>query len=148
MSINTYLHNNSVAARLDHDILLTYSSPAVLRTRDFVVDDDKDTYLESGTLSIWRWLGIDRFFPPGYDDEPPRQGALRGCASVSILFWFNLLESPLTLENPRIIKRVVCLFLNSITPTTCINLRLHLHSFIQVHIHLIFTKCTNTVHHP
>jgi len=43
----------------------------------------KDTYLEAGELIIWRWLGVDRYFPPGYEDKPPT--VLRGCSSVRIM---------------------------------------------------------------
>jgi polycomb protein EED len=40
-----------------------------------------DVYFEKGSLVMWRWLGFDRFFPPGSLEQPP-QKALRGCASV------------------------------------------------------------------
>jgi polycomb protein EED len=75
--------HNIGATRLDHDILLTNSAPALLREKPDI-EDAKETYLEAGTLTIWRWLGIDRFFPPGHDEEH-RQEVLRGCASVGSL---------------------------------------------------------------
>ena len=43
---------------------------------------DKSTYLDPGELIVWRWLGIDRFFPPN------QKGAnvLHGCSSVCAFF--------------------------------------------------------------
>ncbi|RDB28613.1 Polycomb group protein FIE1 [Hypsizygus marmoreus] len=63
---------------LHHDLLLTHSAPALMKER---VDDidSKETYLEPGQLVVWRWLGMDRFFPP--DKTDVRQSVLRGCAS-------------------------------------------------------------------
>jgi polycomb protein EED len=43
--------------------------------------ENKETYLEAGELVIWRWLGLDRFFPAGYEDVPTR--VYRGVAAVS-----------------------------------------------------------------
>lgn len=43
--------------------------------------DNKECYLEPGELIVWRWLGVDRFFPPRYEESP--QTVLRGCSSVS-----------------------------------------------------------------
>ena len=37
-------------------------------------------YFTDGTVTLWRWLGLDRFFPP----DQPMQTVLRGCASVRI----------------------------------------------------------------
>lgn len=62
--------------RINQDILLTHSAPAMMRRRD---DIPEDIYEEAGTLVLWRWLGFDRFFPP----NAPYQKVLRGCASVS-----------------------------------------------------------------
>jgi hypothetical protein len=63
------------APRLSHDILLTHGAPAHMRRNPEV---SEDMYLEEGTMVLWRWLGMDRFFPPGQ----PSQAVLRGCASV------------------------------------------------------------------
>ncbi|KAJ3507856.1 hypothetical protein NLJ89_g6071 [Agrocybe chaxingu] len=63
---------------LQDDLLLTHSAPAIMR----VAPEDpnnKATYLEPGELIIWRWLGLNRFFPPGYEDTLPL--VLRGCSS-------------------------------------------------------------------
>ncbi|KDQ63385.1 hypothetical protein JAAARDRAFT_169149 [Jaapia argillacea MUCL 33604] len=57
---------------LSQDILLTHSAPALMRTKD------RKTYDEAGTMTMWRWLGVDRFFPPG---QLQYQKMLRGCAS-------------------------------------------------------------------
>ncbi len=43
---------------------------------------NNDTYIEPGTIVLWRWLGLNRFFPA---TKPPDQEVLRGCASVSSL---------------------------------------------------------------
>lgn len=48
--------------------------------KDPVQEDPwKFLYEEPGTLVLWQWLGLDRFFPPNL----PYQTILRGCASVS-----------------------------------------------------------------
>jgi hypothetical protein len=66
--------------RLQDDMLLTHSAPATMRKYPNDIHN-KETYVEAGELIIWRWLGVDRFFPPGYEDAPPT--VLRGCSSVS-----------------------------------------------------------------
>lgn len=45
-------------------------------------DVPENVYEEPGTLVVWRWLGLDRFFPPGLEYT---QKILRGCASVSLV---------------------------------------------------------------
>jgi len=45
--------------------------------------DKKETYLEAGELIIWRWLGLDRFFPAGHEDVQTR--LYRGISAVSFL---------------------------------------------------------------
>lgn len=65
--------------RLQEDILLTHSAPSVLRVDPYDTDN-KNTYLEPGELVVWRWLGLNRFFPP--DQQDVRQTVLRGIASV------------------------------------------------------------------
>lgn len=63
---------------LEHDILLTHSAPAMMRNSP---DNPRDnsTYLVPGELIIWRWFGIDRFFPPDQEEASPN--VLHGCSS-------------------------------------------------------------------
>ncbi|EMD42122.1 hypothetical protein CERSUDRAFT_110665 [Gelatoporia subvermispora B] len=86
-----YLHRARVLSVnwLSTDILVTHSAPALLQ-RD---SDDRDAYYENGTgnvlcckvivcfmfslVTVWRWLGFDRFFPVG----KPIQKIIRGCIS-------------------------------------------------------------------
>lgn len=89
--------------RLHHDLLLTHSAPALMKKRP----DDlecKATYLEPGELTVWRWLGMDRFFPPDKGDI--RQSILRGCASVSLTMYCIDFETVLILDG-RTIKKAV-----------------------------------------
>ncbi|KAF9457454.1 WD40-repeat-containing domain protein [Collybia nuda] len=62
-------------AWLGYDMLLTHCTPALMKTS--INQESKDTFIETGQMAIWRWLGIERFFPSG-DHE---QIVLRGCAS-------------------------------------------------------------------
>ncbi|KZT30641.1 WD40 repeat-like protein [Neolentinus lepideus HHB14362 ss-1] len=63
---------------LSQDVLLTHSAPALMRVdKD---DRDSETYETEGTLAVWRWLGVDRFFPPEFEDSMS-QRVKRGCAS-------------------------------------------------------------------
>lgn len=62
---------------LHHDLLLTHSAPALMKEHN---TESKAMFLESGQLIVWRWLAIDRFFPPGSGEET-RGNTLRGCAS-------------------------------------------------------------------
>ncbi|GBE78010.1 WD40-repeat-containing domain protein [Sparassis latifolia] len=59
-------------AWLSHDTLISHCAPAPMRTKK-----PDGVYYENGTVVIWRWLGFDRFFPPGR----PLQKVMRGCAS-------------------------------------------------------------------
>ncbi|KII93926.1 hypothetical protein PLICRDRAFT_409781 [Plicaturopsis crispa FD-325 SS-3] len=70
------LHKAGVCsiAWLNDDTLITHSLPALMRRHEDVRDD---IYYEPGTVVLWRWLGLDRFFPP----NAPLQKVLRGCAS-------------------------------------------------------------------
>jgi hypothetical protein len=74
--------------RLDaeqQDLLLTHSAPAIMRTYPDN-EESRDTCVEPGQLILWRWLSLDRFFPPSRDGDSnvrQRQRFLRGCASVS-----------------------------------------------------------------
>ncbi|KAF8584996.1 hypothetical protein K439DRAFT_1616338 [Ramaria rubella] len=59
--------------RLSHETLLSHSAPRIARV------DGRPVEGVSGTLTVWQWLSIGRFFPPGastYRDPP-----LRGCIS-------------------------------------------------------------------
>jgi len=60
---------------ISHDVLLSHCAPAIMR------EDPKNThspvYFTNGTVALWRWLGLDRFFPP----NQRMQTVLRGCAS-------------------------------------------------------------------
>jgi len=49
---------------------------------------EKDTYVEAGEITIWRWLGMDRFFPPifmkaGAELRGEMLRTIRGNAGVS-----------------------------------------------------------------
>ncbi|KAF7784640.1 hypothetical protein Agabi119p4_805 [Agaricus bisporus var. burnettii] len=68
---------------MSHDTLISHNPSAILRT-DPTDEDNKDTYMVPGEIVVWTWLGLDRFFPPLYDDlkaEGRSQTVLRGCAS-------------------------------------------------------------------
>lgn len=45
-------------------------------------EETNDYYTEPGTLVFWKWLGLDRFFPPDRDTFP---ATIRGDASVSLI---------------------------------------------------------------
>lgn len=78
--------------RLEDDILLTHSAPAMMRYNPGS-STNKKTYLEPGEFAVWRWLGMNRFFPP-LQSPPP---FFRGCASVSFLrYRNNFFVHPLT----------------------------------------------------
>ena len=64
---------------MQDDVLLSHSAPAILRENPKDVDD-KRTYSSPGEIIVWRWLGLNRFFPP--DKQQMRLDFLRGCASV------------------------------------------------------------------
>jgi len=59
-------------AWLSHDTLISHCAPAPMRK-----SGSNEIYYENGTVVIWRWLGFDRFFPPGR----LVQTVMRGCAS-------------------------------------------------------------------
>ncbi|OCH96082.1 hypothetical protein OBBRIDRAFT_861953 [Obba rivulosa] len=69
-----YIHRARILSVtwLSIDILVTHSAPALM-----LRDPDDDTYYESGTITVWRWLGLNRFFPAG----KPIQKIMRSCAS-------------------------------------------------------------------
>ncbi len=79
--------------RLEDDLLITHSAPAVMR-----VDPDNprrtQTCIEAGELTIWRWLGLDRFFPANQELKPP--AALLGVGAVRLLYIsdYNKTEGP------------------------------------------------------
>ncbi|KAF8640524.1 hypothetical protein AX17_000186 [Amanita inopinata Kibby_2008] len=65
---------------LDKDILVSHSAPAILRTEIKDSEDPCESAIEPGQLVLWRWLSLDRFFPPGLPEAAYRQ-PLRGHAS-------------------------------------------------------------------
>ncbi|KAH9950406.1 hypothetical protein B0H21DRAFT_723297 [Amylocystis lapponica] len=72
---------------LSHDVLISHSAPALMRGRSL-----DDISYEEGTVVVWRWLGFDRFFPPG----KPYQKVIRGCASVQSFKVISAYHLPLT----------------------------------------------------
>ncbi|KIY52681.1 hypothetical protein FISHEDRAFT_69497 [Fistulina hepatica ATCC 64428] len=70
-------------AWLSADVLITHSGPAVFRDRELDDDDqyqeepESNLHVEAGTIEIWRWLSLDRFFPA----SDHTQRVLRGVAS-------------------------------------------------------------------
>ncbi|KAI0048364.1 WD40 repeat-like protein [Auriscalpium vulgare] len=65
-------------AWLSDDVLISHSAPAFMRKQDEPNPIYK-TWDEGGSIVVWRWLGLDRFFPA---NKPPGEAPLRGCASV------------------------------------------------------------------
>ncbi|KAI0361519.1 WD40 repeat-like protein [Trametes cingulata] len=59
---------------LAEDILVSHSAPALMRHNQ---ENVEDTYYEEGTVVVWQWLSLNRFFPPG---KTP-QKIMRGTAS-------------------------------------------------------------------
>ncbi|OJA16264.1 hypothetical protein AZE42_00148 [Rhizopogon vesiculosus] len=59
---------------LNLDTLVTHSAPALMRRNG----RKDDVYYEDGTLTVFRWIGFDRFFPP---DQEKIGKVLRGCSS-------------------------------------------------------------------
>jgi polycomb protein EED len=53
-------------------------------------DGKKEIYYEDGTVTIFRWIGFDRFFPPGQDKFAK---VLRGCSSVLRLLFLRFHEA-------------------------------------------------------
>lgn len=90
--------------RLHHDLLVTHGAPAIMRQQP--ENPTSQTYLESGQLVIWRWLSIDRFFPPN-QEENALQALLRGCASVSGPLPIKLQLITPDWNHSRITKRIV-----------------------------------------
>ncbi|KAG2159804.1 WD40-repeat-containing domain protein [Suillus bovinus] len=58
---------------LSTDTLVTHSAPALMRRRG----RNDDVYYEDGTVTIFRWIGFDRFFPAGQEIGK----VFRGCSS-------------------------------------------------------------------
>lgn len=58
---------------LSTDTLVTHSAPALMRRRG----RKDDVYYEDGTVTIFRWIGLDRFFPAGQTIGK----VFRGCSS-------------------------------------------------------------------
>lgn len=62
-------------------MLITNSGVVVRRNRA------EELTTEQGTLVLWKWLALARFFPPDRDTFP---AVLRGNASVSSLLYFMM----------------------------------------------------------
>ncbi|KAF4623535.1 hypothetical protein D9613_001752 [Agrocybe pediades] len=64
-----------------HDVLLTHSAPAIMRV-DPNGGKNAPCFTEPGELIAWRWLGLDRFFPVGWEAHKEEHVKnLRGCSS-------------------------------------------------------------------
>ncbi|KAF5374812.1 hypothetical protein D9758_000336 [Tetrapyrgos nigripes] len=76
---STLIHKARVisVSWLNDDTLLTHSAPAVL-SDDCGDDEQTPLRLEPGTVVLWRWTGLERFFPAHWDR---RQRNFLGCAS-------------------------------------------------------------------
>ncbi|KAI0322666.1 WD40-repeat-containing domain protein [Amylostereum chailletii] len=61
-------------AWLDETTLVTHSGPVLVHK-----EAPRDN--EAGTLCVWSWYGLERFFPPGQSHD---QNWLRGCVLVSM----------------------------------------------------------------
>jgi hypothetical protein len=94
-------------------MLLTHSAPALMKLSED--QETKQTHVEPGQLTVWRWLGIDRFFPVSAEPHPS-QGVLRGCASVSRI---DCLPCISTKVEYRIIKKVASDLFYTFTMNTC-----------------------------
>lgn len=71
---------------VSHDTLVSHSPSALFRDDPNEINGNRNTHPVPGEIVVWRWLGLDRFFPPLYDNmraDGQTQGVLRGCASVS-----------------------------------------------------------------
>ena len=77
ISCSIYQAPHGLHFRLGEDTLMSHSAPALMRR---IPDNVKDVYEEKGTVVIWHWLSLNRFFPPNMK----YQRILRGCASVSV----------------------------------------------------------------
>ncbi|KAG7450573.1 WD40 repeat-like protein [Guyanagaster necrorhizus] len=73
------LHKSRVisVSWLEDDMLISHCAPAMMRVYPAAIGN-KTTYNEPGTIVLWRWLSLNRFFPA---TKPPDQEVLRGCAS-------------------------------------------------------------------
>lgn len=101
---------------VSHDTLISHCPSAILRDEPNDVEN-KSTHLVPGEVVVWRWLALNRFFPPIYDSlraEGQTQTVLRGCASVRFLVTF-ISNSPLTGHCTRTIRKAV----SSSMPTVC-----------------------------
>ena len=67
--------------RMNKDMLISNCGKVILMT-----EGSRSLYTEPATLILWKWLGLERFFPPDRDVWPALQ---RGCASVSRVIYFN-----------------------------------------------------------
>ena len=98
------MHSHQQNSRLQDDLLLTHSAPAIMKKRP-LDPKSKSTYIEPGELIIWRWLSVDRFFPPrpGQEDDPVPLSTIRGCSAVSKL--------PISVSSDSNASRYLCFLL-------------------------------------
>ena len=67
---------DSAIIRLSDDVLITHCAPWLGHVNDDTRHPEFQEF--SGTLTLWKWLGLRRFFPEGKET----QGDSRGCAAV------------------------------------------------------------------
>lgn len=60
---------------MSEDVLLSHSGPVLLRSEA----DRGSLYTGPGTLVLWKWLGLRRFFPQDRDEFP---AVMRMCSAV------------------------------------------------------------------
>ncbi|KAI9065816.1 WD40 repeat-like protein [Trametes sanguinea] len=75
---------------LADSILVSRSAAALMRRNPDVVED---TYYEQGTVVVWQWLGLNRFFPPGMVPQKIMRGTAsdyRNSESFKILSAYHL----------------------------------------------------------
>ena len=64
---------------MDEDMLLSHSAAVVMRQASQEDPSESELICGPGTLVLWKWLGLRRFFPPGVEEFP---AVLRGCNAV------------------------------------------------------------------
>ena len=70
---------NSMSTRLSDDVLITHCASWLGHVND---DPGNPEFQEfPGTLTLWKWLGLRRFFPEGKEIQENS----RGCAAVGLV---------------------------------------------------------------
>jgi hypothetical protein len=89
----------SLSNRLNDDVLITHCASWL----GHVNDDTRNPEFREfpGTLTLWKWLGLRRFFPEGKEIQENS----RGCAAVRLTHRARV--SALMGSDPRIIKKAV-----------------------------------------